>query len=145
MNPEWIFFGIGFALFSFGAYRILFGYLSLRWPSIPAEVLSTQIENGSGGVGRQSQTYAIKIKYRYTVKGVEYVGTRFCFGGAGVGSYSLALSELHSETNDFHIFYCPSKPAFSVAKPGIKRDSILLLFLGLLFLLPFFFTLSKSE
>ena len=138
MSPAWIFLALGSAAFSVGVYRIVFGYLSLSWPTVRGEVVSGHVEMNGATTGKGSTRSArVKVSYRYRVNGTEYTGSRFCFGGGGSSTYAEAMLDLHRETTRVDISYSRLNPSFSVVQPGIKKDSMLVMLVGLFFLVPF--------
>lgn len=54
-----------------------------KWPQIPCEILSSNVRSHPGD---DSTTYSLDIRYRYTVSGHNYTGTRYNFDSGSSSS-----------------------------------------------------------
>lgn len=78
---------------------------SLTWPTVSGRITASRIESGR-------ETDAVVFKYRYTVDGRTYTGTRanFALRSVRLHDYPVGLPVV--------VYYRPSHPKTSVLEPG---------------------------
>lgn len=84
-----IFFAVGFGLLGYGLWSMKRSTEAGSWPMTGGTVESCSIETNYGGDGN---TYQVKVKYSYTVGGVDYTNDKLAFGYSASGG-----PEAHNE------------------------------------------------
>lgn len=80
------FLGGAIAIYFLGLYPALKVFRASSWEPIPCVVTSSKVASSSDG-----DTFAVEIRYSYTIEGKQYQGTRYgFFGGYSSGHRSKA-------------------------------------------------------
>lgn len=117
---ERTFFGVVFLAMSLLAWReAWFAYVSQRWPTTAARLHFAAPYPDSDG-------YALKARYSYTVHGVSYESTRWRFGSSGRVTRELAADAVTRELDALApvVFYDPGKPSRSCLVPGLTATTL---------------------
>jgi len=105
------------------------GRQSQNWPTVPAEILGSNVSYRPGGRG--GGRFVPVVEYRYSVNGVSHVGRRVQFTRLEAISRADAervTAEFHPETSVL-VRVSPSNPRLSVIQPGQHGRSWLYLLL----------------
>jgi hypothetical protein len=97
------------------AWPMLVGYFAKDWPQAEAEVLEGKVVTTvPGGDGPRIPQETVDIRYKYTVDGKEYVGTRFTpDGNIAPDNDGLQVIRTIKIGGKYPIRYNPSNPAES--------------------------------
>jgi hypothetical protein len=108
----------GLAWITYTCSQLVHAIRSTGWPQHPATIL----ENSTG---RGRCRYFPKIRYRYTVGGIEQIGSRLTFGGVGQTGVSLEAAEEFLKSvpvgEVISVRVCPSEKGLCVVVPGLER------------------------
>ncbi len=97
---------------------VLRQHLAESFPHIQGRVLSSEVTVTHGSKGGVS--YHVRIAYRYTVNGVEYVCYRYRYDGHPNDSFSAnAIVSSHPTGSTLDVYYDPHDPANSLLAPGV--------------------------
>jgi hypothetical protein len=69
----------GFVALGYGLLSARRSMLASTWPTARGVIAKVNLEQSSGG-GDGSTVYGVRMRYRYTVDGVAYEGSRIAFG-----------------------------------------------------------------
>ena len=98
------------------------------WEPVQARVLSARLVEHPGD---DSTTYSVQVQYRYTVKGVEYTGTRVGVhkGPDNIGSFQRRVAEELAEYADsgkpFTAYVNPDAPGEAVLYRNLRPELLL--------------------
>lgn len=111
---------------------------SSSWPSVDGVVTESRVDRATGRRGRK--TDIPRITYRYSVDGVEHVGTRLFFGSQYSESWS-AEAKWTAHTQEYiaryspgihlRVHYDPDHAATSVVEAGVTSALVLPIVLAL--------------
>jgi hypothetical protein len=107
-----------------GLFALLFGLASLllalrarSWPTAPAEVTSSRVEEdttriGSGGDQSYSRVYRPRVEYRYTVAGQSYICQQITLGMTVASGKTRAEGIAERYPTGAHVmaYYDPRNP-----------------------------------
>jgi hypothetical protein len=85
---------------------------STHWPTTTGRLISPQVFEGFDNDGIPLFR---RLKYHYSVDGVDYYGHSATFGP----HYVAEFDEFSAGTS-FTVYYCPRSPRLSVLQPGIR-------------------------
>jgi len=118
-------------LVSFG-YQAIQAVRSESWPTVEGMVTESTVVQSTGR--RDRKTAVPTITYRYSVDGVEHVGTRLFFGSQYSESWT-AGAKWTTSTNEYiaryppgtllRVHYDPEHAATSVVEAGLKPAIVL--------------------
>ncbi len=121
-----IFSGLGLIAVCLGIRIFQQNQRTQKWHTTKAEVLESSVTGFDDDF--------ITIEYKYTVRGIEYVGDRFNVGGGSVGN-ALELIKQYKPGAIVKVIYNPRNPSES----ALVRDSVIIpLFMitvGIIFIL----------
>lgn len=116
-----IFTALGASLLLYAAFIWLRARASCRWPSTAAVLDTARVQDSVGYTrGGSYPTYALALRYSYTVGGKVYHGSRRGFGRTDYRSMEEAAAALRALTGqpEVRIYYDPGNPARAVLEPG---------------------------
>lgn len=111
------------ALAAYGAarMRIKVGQ-SHKWPTVPGEIVSSELEHKSGRHdGKRITTYAAGIRYAYEVDGKAYESDQIQLGGSSETSEPEEFERMvkrYPEGKRVKVYYDPTDPATATLEPG---------------------------
>jgi len=120
---------LGLVLSGLSLIAITRAQQSTEWASVNGQV----IESGISVTRISNKLYAPQIRYRYQVDGTEFQSTRLVFAGIQwAGSYEHAneMSNRYPPGRFITVRYHAQQPSQSVIIPGIQRDTVALLLIG---------------
>ena len=112
---------VGFGFLAWRAWQIK--QASPQWPYVEGEMLSARAfarnETGEQN-GTPTHEWLTEVRYRYAVKGVNYVGKRLRAFGLNHFDQASALKEIEpfQAGSTVKVYYDPAKPESSVLIPG---------------------------
>lgn len=112
---------VGFGALAWQAWRTK--QASPQWPHVEGEMLHARAfaQNETGDEhGTLAHHWQTEVKYRYSVAGVAYTGTRLRAFGLNHFDQAAALQELRpfQVGSKVRVYYNPAKPGDSVLIPG---------------------------
>lgn len=124
---------LGLIIIATGVVGALPGRGSLKWPSTEGEILSSEV-----AFDPMSGRERAQLRYRYTVDGKSYTGSRVTFNGdtlfsAGSGEARAAEVQRSPAGQAVRVYYDPADPARSVLVPGSGPQSMIPIGIGGLF------------
>jgi hypothetical protein len=136
-----IFIVIGFVLLIYFGGQAIHAVRSSTWPTVEGMVTESKIVQHTG---RRNRTTDIpKITYRYSVDGVDHVGTRLFFGSELSPSWTTG-AKWTTDTKEYiarypprtvvRVHYDPDDAATSVLEAGVKSAIVLPVVLSLVFI-----------
>jgi hypothetical protein len=119
----------------FGLYNYNVGMKSASWPAAQGKIISSRVESTRKD---QETNFRASVRYRYSIQGVSYIGTRITASDVlhrNRGSAEDILGN-YPVAKDVKVYYDPAQPATSVLKVGLPKNVYILLAttLGCLFL-----------
>ncbi len=142
-----IFIGAGSAVFL--AWRIRRALASRSWPWVLGELESTGLREIKVGASQQSRRHhgvgtVIAFRYRYTVDGREYTGSRVSWSDfvTKSGGALRRLQEHYAGKRGIMVYYNPASPQDSVLLPGVSLYNFTPLVTSLLFVAAGIFVLA---
>jgi hypothetical protein len=119
---------------------------SRGWPTAPGQILEARVESrriAPADLG-VPEKHRAAVRYRYTVHGEDFEGTRVSFGDFIWTQFRLSAARLVAELDPgavVAVYYDPSQPKRAVLRPGINLSlavvptvALLPLIVGLLLL-----------
>jgi hypothetical protein len=124
-------FGLGGAFMVFvGRRTTQSGTASMKWPTAPGRIVSSEVKRGAKGSARPA------ITYTYTVDGQTHTGTRVNFNAGHISlNDSNRLVSTYPADSDAIIFYNPADPSEAVLEAGAKGGLLVTIFGAVLLLL----------
>ena len=106
---------IGLLFFFYGQYQLGWARASAQWPTVSGHIVTSEITTH---IDEGETTYSDKIKYVYTVDGVEYQSSVVVIGSHEYSAHNVvARYPLDAEVS---VAYDPSKPSRAVLEPGVE-------------------------
>lgn len=102
---------VSIAVFGFLYQEYRFAVASEGWPSVPGEVLSSQVRSSS-------RTRRAVVRYAYDVGGDELVGGRVRYLAPLALERASTTAARYPEGATVNVYYDPELPAESVLEPG---------------------------
>jgi hypothetical protein len=123
----------GFVALGYGLLSARRSMLASTWPTARGVIAKVNLEQSSGG-GDGSTVYGVRMRYRYTVDGVAYEGSRIAFGygsSSGWQSHNDIYEKLEN-AKSVSVRYDPAKPSVSCLSVGIHHGIRFLLIFSML-------------
>jgi hypothetical protein len=102
---------------------------SAGWPWVQGTVLSSSASVGGGY--RSPITYGVAIRYRFTVDGHTYEGSRTAFNPQFSRQGSQAMADSHPPGSNVLVYYRPGEPETCVLEPGGRAETWIVVVLAL--------------
>ena len=139
MSYGWEMMAVGTVMAAAGGYMIWRSAGTRSWPSVAGEVIDSHVEVSEtedlddDNRSRTRTVYDPAVRYRYCVKGKEFVGERISIGIGGHSSEGAALRvvERYPAGARVRVFVSPADPSEAVLETGVKAGPILLLAIGI--------------
>lgn len=119
-----IFFGL--AISAFFLFKIFRALTSTKWPYVFGDLDSTDLKlvvyTGRDHGADNASALVVDFKYRYSVEGVDYKGSRVTYSDVvnkTVGSLKK-LQKKYRGKNQIQVYYDPERPGESVLIPGVS-------------------------
>ena len=145
---KWIFFAFfglaGIALTTFGTIGIVRASESTGWPSVQGKVIKSSVERESStrsgsartGGGSRRTSYHARVAYKYTVDGADFAGDRVAYGDhGGKRKHAQRIVNRYRKGKAVAVHYRPDDPSVCLLEPGLKAQTFLMPFMGLIALL----------
>lgn len=122
-----VFLLVGVATAALFLFKIKKAVASTKWPSVYGELESSELRKVvyqgvvSDGVSDQASALVTDFRYRYTVDGESFVGSRVSFSD-GVNKTTRSLKKLqqrYQAQDNVSVYYNPRNPGDSVLVPGV--------------------------
>jgi hypothetical protein len=116
-----IFYLIGFFVLGCGVFNAWRSTLARTWPTTRGRVTELALKENSDS---DRSTYAVQVRYAYTVDGVAYEGSRLAFG-YGASSDRAAHDEIYQKlkgARSVSVRYDPANPVVSCLSFGLHRS-----------------------
>lgn len=129
-----IFFLVGFGLLGYGVHSLYRGRQALSWPVVEGRLVECRLQENSDS---DSTTWAVKVRYSYSVTDREFEGDRLAFGYTGSSTHEEhqgILDKLQSGSRVM-VHYLPSDPRNSVLAAGFNRSTFFILAFAVTWLL----------
>ena len=127
-----IFIVVGMVLLAVFGHQVIQAVRSSSWPTVEGMVTESTVVQSTGK--RNRKTDVPQITYRYSVDGIEYVGTRFYFGSQYPESWTTG-AKWTTDTKEYiaryppgtllRVHYDPEDAATSVIEAGLKSPAVL--------------------
>ena len=103
------------------------------WPTVEGEIIDSDLEQLSETNSKLTDTYAVSVHYRYSVKGREFIGERIAYGlGVLLMEQSAQrIVDRYPVGERVRIYVCPTNPAQSVLEVRVTWAAIALILLGI--------------
>ena len=106
---------IGLLVFFYGQYQTGWARASAQWPAVFGQIVTSEVTTDTH---EGETTYFDRIKYVYTVDGVEYQSSVVVIGGHEYSAHNVvARYPLGAEVS---VAYDPNKPSRAVLEPGVE-------------------------
>lgn len=126
---------VGSVLIAYGGQQLWIAYQAESWPQTVGTVIASSVDYHRS---RNSASYFPRVRYRYTVDGVQYEGHRIWVEEQGRSSRGWAQEVVarYQPGTMVTVFYDPSNPAFAVLVPGLfEGGAIIWVLVGVVFIL----------
>ncbi|HQO58006.1 MAG TPA: DUF3592 domain-containing protein [Candidatus Omnitrophota bacterium] len=105
---------------------------SQSWPTAQGVVVSSEVaaHRSRSRKGHHRTTYGAKVRYEYTVNGVQYSSDKISFGEYRTHNRgpAQATADRYPPQVEVVVYYNPDKPEEAVLEPG-KRGGIVIIFI----------------
>lgn len=120
---------LGGLLFArYGFLLTMKGHRSKKWPTVEGVILESNWKQEGHGVEG-------KVKYKYVVKGKEYVGNRRkLFDGEVhwlLAIFQPSVNDVYWKGKQVVVYYDPDKPGKAILEPGIQIKYVSYILIGL--------------
>ena len=106
---------IGLLFILHGQHQLGRARASAAWPVVNGQIVTSEVTTHTD---REGTTYSDRIKYVYTVDGVEYQSSVVVIGGHEYSAHNVvARYPLNAKVS---VAYDPSKPSRAVLEPGVE-------------------------
>jgi hypothetical protein len=117
--------GLGMLLLIIYLRNLARVWASGDWSAVQGTIMESWIEESttSDEEGTETRRYAPKVRYRYTVMGVEYLGDRIAFGPGRSGNRASAEKVLarYPKGSATLVYYDPNNPDEAVLERSLSR------------------------
>lgn len=124
----------GVSVTAIALHQLLLAVRSKRWPAVQGTVLGSRVDEVTGD---EATLLHPIVRYRYTVNGQNYTGTRIRIGGPIPVSWPGPAVRLVSRYPAGHIcqvYLNPADPSSACLEPGVHWQLLLLPLIGSTFL-----------
>jgi hypothetical protein len=135
----WLTLIIGAIALFLGGRNLWRAAASPAWPSVRGVIEESKVESRASTTseeGANPTTYQARIRFRYTVNGRTFTGTRVAYGDHGSSDISQAQAVVNQYKRGMTVtvFYLEGSPGICVLESGVQPQTWSIFLFGVVFL-----------